>query len=165
MNSTITILKVIRKILINNILNFLFFIFALVFVVVLKKNIVTEPQIIFLDVGQGDAILIQQDNYQILVDGGPDDSIMYELAKFMPWFDKKIEKLVLTHPHDDHILGLLILLKKYEIKEILYSKVNDQDFVARVDARFNVVAGETIDLAFDLNKAHFFDSESELRIK
>ena len=123
MNSTITILKVIRKILINNILNLLFFIFALVFVVVLKKNIVTEPQIIFLDVGQGDAILIQQDNYQILVDGGPDDSIMYELPKFMPWFDKKIEKLVLTHPHDDHILGLLILLKKYEIKEILYSKV------------------------------------------
>jgi len=48
---------------------------------------------------------------------------------------------------------------------ILYSKVNDQDFVARVDARFNVVAGETVDLAFDLNKAHFFDSESELRIK
>ena len=42
-----------------------------------------------MDVGQGDAILIQQDNYQILVDGGPDDSIMYELPKFMPWFDKK----------------------------------------------------------------------------
>ena len=48
---------------------------------------------------------------------------------------------------------------------ILYSKVNNQDFVARVDARFNVAAGETIDLAFDLNKAHFFDNETELRIK
>ena len=47
---------------------------------------------------------------------------------------------------------------------VLYSKVNDQDFVARVDSRFNVVAGETIDLAFNLAKAHFFDSESELRI-
>jgi multiple sugar transport system ATP-binding protein len=50
-------------------------------------------------------------------------------------------------------------------ENILYSKVNGQDFVPRVDARFNVVAGETIDLAFDHGKAHFFDCESELRIK
>ncbi len=48
---------------------------------------------------------------------------------------------------------------------ILYSKVNDQDFVARVDSRVDVQGGETIDLAFNLNKAHFFDAESELRIK
>lgn len=48
---------------------------------------------------------------------------------------------------------------------VLYSKVNDQDFVARVDARFSVEAGQTIDLAFNLSKAHFFDTETELRIK
>ncbi|MFJ7936148.1 ABC transporter ATP-binding protein [Sporosarcina sp. NPDC096371] len=48
---------------------------------------------------------------------------------------------------------------------ILYSKVDDQDFVARVDARFNVAAGETVDLAFNLNNAHFFDKSSELRIE
>ncbi|MCZ2258456.1 ABC transporter ATP-binding protein [Sporosarcina sp. G11-34] len=48
---------------------------------------------------------------------------------------------------------------------VLYSKVNGQDFVARVDARFNVEAGQTIDLAFNLSKAHFFDIETELRIK
>lgn len=48
---------------------------------------------------------------------------------------------------------------------ILYSKVNDQDFVARVDSRYSVNAGETVELAFDLSKAHFFNSETELRIK
>lgn len=48
---------------------------------------------------------------------------------------------------------------------ILYSKVNNQDIIARLDPRFNVAAGETIELALDLNKAHFFDSETELRIK
>ncbi|WP_318615599.1 sn-glycerol-3-phosphate ABC transporter ATP-binding protein UgpC [Sporosarcina sp. YIM B06819] len=47
---------------------------------------------------------------------------------------------------------------------ILYSKVDNQDFVARVDARFNVVAGETVDLAFNLANAHFFDCDTELRI-
>ncbi|RLQ91245.1 sn-glycerol-3-phosphate ABC transporter ATP-binding protein UgpC [Planomicrobium sp. Y74] len=48
---------------------------------------------------------------------------------------------------------------------ILYSVVDNQDFVARVDSRFGVEAGQTIDMAFDMNKVHFFDKESELRIK
>ena len=48
---------------------------------------------------------------------------------------------------------------------ILYSQVNNQSFVARIDSRFNISAGDTIDLAFDLSKAHFFDKETEQRIK
>lgn len=48
---------------------------------------------------------------------------------------------------------------------ILYTKVNDQDFVAKVDSRTDVTSGESIDLAFNLNKAHFFDAESEERVR
>jgi len=48
---------------------------------------------------------------------------------------------------------------------ILYSKVNDQDFVSRIDSRTDVEGGDSIDLAFNLNKAHFFDIETEERIK
>ncbi|MEK4485987.1 sn-glycerol-3-phosphate ABC transporter ATP-binding protein UgpC [Psychrobacillus sp. FSL H8-0484] len=63
-------------------------------------------------------------------------------------------------------INVLIEVAELTGSEImLYSKVAGQDFVARVDSRFNVDAGEIVDLAFDLNKAHFFDSESELRIK
>src|SRR5699024_3495798 len=47
----------------------------------------------------------------------------------------------------------------------LYSKVNDQDFVARVDSRTDVAGGQEINLAFDMNRAHFFDAENELRIR
>ncbi|SDM01151.1 ABC transporter ATP-binding protein [Sediminibacillus halophilus] len=47
----------------------------------------------------------------------------------------------------------------------LYSKVNDQDFIARVDSRTDINGGEKIDLALDMNKAHFFDIDSELRIR
>ncbi|MRH44110.1 sn-glycerol-3-phosphate ABC transporter ATP-binding protein UgpC [Aquibacillus halophilus] len=47
----------------------------------------------------------------------------------------------------------------------LYSKLNDQDFVARVDSRTDINGGEKIDLALDMNKAHFFDAETEARIK
>lgn len=48
---------------------------------------------------------------------------------------------------------------------VLYSKIADQDFVGRVDSRFNIEAGETIQLAFNLSKGHFFDIETEERIK
>ena len=47
----------------------------------------------------------------------------------------------------------------------LYSKVAGQDFVARIDSRTDIKAGDTIDLAFDMNKCHFFDVETEERIK
>ncbi|MBD1221702.1 ABC transporter ATP-binding protein [Virgibacillus halodenitrificans] len=47
----------------------------------------------------------------------------------------------------------------------LYSKINDQDFVARVDSRTDINGGENITLAFDMNSAHFFDAETELRIR
>lgn len=48
---------------------------------------------------------------------------------------------------------------------ILYSKVNGQEFVSRIDSRTDISGGEQIDLAFNLNKAHFFDVETEKRIK
>ncbi|WP_026905649.1 ABC transporter ATP-binding protein [Paucisalibacillus globulus] len=46
----------------------------------------------------------------------------------------------------------------------LYSKVADQDFIARIDSRSDIQGGETLDLALDMNKAHFFNAETEERI-
>jgi multiple sugar transport system ATP-binding protein len=48
---------------------------------------------------------------------------------------------------------------------MIYSSIGDQDFVARVDSRGDIHPGDTLELAFDMNKAHFFDTESELRIR
>lgn len=47
----------------------------------------------------------------------------------------------------------------------LYSKLADQDFVARVDSRTDIFGGEKIQLAYDMHKCHFFDAETEDRIK
>ncbi|HET7627349.1 MAG TPA: sn-glycerol-3-phosphate ABC transporter ATP-binding protein UgpC [Bacillales bacterium] len=47
----------------------------------------------------------------------------------------------------------------------LYSKLEDQDFIARVDSRTDVQSGQNLDLALDLNKGHFFDPETENRIR
>ncbi|WP_066058904.1 ABC transporter ATP-binding protein [Robertmurraya korlensis] len=48
---------------------------------------------------------------------------------------------------------------------MLYSSIEGQDFVARVDSRSDIKPGQSIDLAFDLNKAHFFDVATESRIR
>lgn len=101
----------------------IFFLVGLFFVVVLRKTTILQPEIVFLDVGQGDAILIQQDNFQIVIDGGGDTSVLYGLAKHMPWYDKTIERLILTHPHQDHLEGLLLILKKYKVEEVWYFPV------------------------------------------
>jgi competence protein ComEC len=76
----------------------------------------------FLDVGQGDAILIQTPNHQdILVDGGPGaQAISQQLSKHLPFWDRTIELVVLTHPHEDHLTGLLEVLQRYKVKQVLY---------------------------------------------
>jgi len=73
----------------------------------------------FLDVGQGDAMLIQKDNFQILIDGGPDDSVLSKISEIMPPLDRKIELVVLTHPHADHLIGINRIIDRYEIGEIV----------------------------------------------
>ncbi len=77
----------------------------------------------FFDVGQGDAAMITKGDYQILIDGGPDDTVMSEIGKVMPLSDRKIEKVILTHPHADHLVGLVQVLEHYEIGEIYISGV------------------------------------------
>ena len=62
----------------NNILeNLIWLIFGLIYLITVKY----EDTVVFLDVGQGDSILIQEGNIQVLVDGGPDSSVLYELQK------------------------------------------------------------------------------------
>ena len=77
-----------------------------------------ELKIIFLDVGQGDAILIEQGSKQILIDGGPDGKkVMEKLGEYVPFWDRNIEVVIATHPDEDHISGLTDVLENYNIGE------------------------------------------------
>jgi competence protein ComEC len=75
----------------------------------------------FLDVGQGDAILIQTPNGQdILVDGGPGPQrINLELSEQLPFWDRTIDLVVCTQPHADHVTGLIEVLQRYGVKRVL----------------------------------------------
>lgn len=73
----------------------------------------------FFDIGQGDAIYLRLPNEQdILIDGGPDKTILEKLGQVMPFYDREIDLVVLTHPHADHLTGLIEVLRTYRVKQI-----------------------------------------------
>lgn len=79
----------------------------------------------FFDVGQGDAEFLDfAGGNQILIDGGPDDKILQKLGKAMPFYDKSIDLIILTHPHKDHVFGLIEVLKRYKVGKIILPKVD-----------------------------------------
>ena len=84
--------------------------------------------VIACDVGQGDAILIQRINTQILIDSGPNDSVLNCLGKYMPFWDRTIELAILTHPDKDHSGGYLNVFKHYKIKNFLTNDLNNKLF-------------------------------------
>ena len=77
-------------------------------------------QVHVLDVGQGDAILIETpDDVQVLIDGGRDIAVLPELASVLPFGDTNLDMVVGTHPDLDHIGGLIDVLGRYEVATIL----------------------------------------------
>jgi len=88
-------------------------------VIVLRRND-NSLKVVFLDVGQGDEILIEQRSTQILIDGGKDGTILLEkLGKYIPFWDRDIETVIETHPDQDHIGGLAELFRAYNVKTVL----------------------------------------------
>lgn len=74
--------------------------------------------LIFCNVGQGDGILVRTpDGIDIIVDGGPHEDSMTEcLSRHLPFWDKDIEAMYLTHPDSDHLTGLIGVIKAYNVK-------------------------------------------------
>lgn len=79
-----------------------------------------ELKVVFINVGQGDAILIESGSNQIIIDGGRNEELLMErLGEFMPFWDRTIEVMVITHPDADHFGGLLGVLKNYKVENII----------------------------------------------
>jgi competence protein ComEC len=78
-------------------------------------------QVSFIDVGQGDSILIKSpSNHYILVDGGPNpEATCLAMGEALPFWNRNIDIVVLTHQHDDHANGLVEVVQRYNVKQVL----------------------------------------------
>ena len=100
---------------------------VLIFVIsfcVITNLLPKQLKISFLDVGQGDAILIQTPGgHDMLIDGGPNDVVLEKVSDELSYFDRHIDVVLNTHPDADHSTGLIAVLKRYEVGHVIVSPV------------------------------------------
>ena len=116
-----------------------------------------------LDVGQGDSILITTPgNQHVLIDGGPDLTVLERLGEKFPFFSRRIDLLVLTHTHADHLASFPEVLRRYDVQNILMTGVAGES--ASYSAFLDAVreSGPHVILArsdrdLDFGKGVFFD--------
>ena len=144
--------------------------------------------IVFCDVGQGDGAYIRfPDGRDMVVDGGPNDKIIECLSKHMPFWDRKIDLVFMTHPQKDHMQGLISVFERYTVDYFVrsdidnttegYKKLEDVVGQRRIPVRFmtggkEITVGSTrldmlwpseeqIAKAQEFKRSHLADSQGE----
>ena len=110
----------------------------------------------YLDVGQGDSILIESKNRnRILIDGGPNNKILGALGSMLPFFNNDIDVVLESHPDSDHIGGLPEVVSRYTVKNFIEPGVEspntvDDELHGRIEGKniphYLARAGEQIDM-------------------
>jgi competence protein ComEC len=140
-----------------------FVVLAVLVAILVSREIMLLPDgrlhAVFLDVGQGDAALITlPEGMQLLIDGGPDWSALEGIPNYMPFFDRSIDFVVLSHPNLDHLASLPEVLRRYRVGALLiagseYELGAYEAMFAHATAQdvpvIRLVAGKTIDLPQD----------------
>lgn len=125
----------------------IFGIFA-VFSVLAASYIYGRPprlEVDFFDVGQGDAALIRTPGgATVLIDGGPDNRVLRRLGEALPFYARRIDYLIISHYHDDHVTGLIEVMRRYRVGRIIYGVGNSSTeifkiFLAAAQARGLVI--------------------------
>lgn len=109
------------------------------------SNVLT---VTFLDVGQGDAVLVETpDGVQLLIDGGPDGTVLRRLSQELPWFDTSLDMVLGTHPDKDHIGGLVDVLRRYTVGKIITTENTGETMVASTFQKGLLSEGVPVEMA------------------
>lgn len=122
-------------------------------------------KVVFLDVGQGDAIYIEAPNgRQMLIDGGPDATLLSSLSKVMPFADRSLDMIIATHGDMDHIGGFPVLLDNYKVMSIIengatanskvFSSLEEKVSKKKIN---KIIARRGMRIILDDNKNIYFD--------
>lgn len=118
----------------------------------------------FFDIGQGDAIYLRtHQGNDILIDTGPGDAVLSKLGEAMPFADRTLELVILTHPHADHISGMVEILKRYKVETIILPEV-DYDSATYNALRQQYVNAHTLVMRPKLGQRIYLDDSTVLDI-
>ncbi|MBI5288605.1 MAG: MBL fold metallo-hydrolase, partial [Chloroflexi bacterium] len=122
--------------------------------ILMRPSDTARLEVTIIDVGQGDAILIEApDGQDILVDGGPGGEVLRGLGSELNWRDRSIELLVLTHPQADHLVGLLDVLDRYDVQQVIAGPGRSESI--GYGAWLDALRAEGLDAASPLQGASF----------
>jgi competence protein ComEC len=115
-----------RQIEIFIIVVLLIFLFLLSNILIDRRNLFLK--VVFLDVGQGDAIFIETPNGQrVLIDSGANGSVVRQLSRFIPFYSREINLLIATHSDSDHVGGVPEIIKRFNINWFGKNSIVDSD--------------------------------------
>jgi len=116
-------IKLVKKALLKGLVIGLIVILLTVLYFFSIRNKINRTEIDFLDVGQGDASLLKlPNNKTVLIDGGPDNLVLRRFGENLPFYQRKIDLIILSHFHDDHLIGLIEIIRRYEVGSIIYMR-------------------------------------------
>lgn len=121
------------------VLGALFAICASVWYVVLAEDRGNILKVAVLDIGQGDSIFIESPSgHKMLVDAGPPGALLPALAKVMPFYDHKIDAIVITSPDQNHFGGFMDIINSYDIGAVLEQGTSQ----SKIHAKFESLISE-----------------------
>jgi competence protein ComEC len=98
-------------------------------------------RVVFCDVGQGDATLIVLGSFQALIDTGPNETkLLTCLGESVPFWDRRIDLVFISHPQADHSGALPGVLKRYQVGKVI-EKASDKDIYRYGELYFDVLLG------------------------
>lgn len=122
---------------------------TLCFVVLFVQQTDTNNlRVVFFDVGQGDAIFIESPSgKQMLVDGGPDSSVLRALSRELGFFDRNIDVVLATHEDKDHVGGLPEVFRRYHVGMLVRTENQGESMAAHTIDTLSVSEGSVIEYA------------------
>ncbi len=99
---------------------------GLVVGVTLVEEVEVHPRssVYVFDVGQGDGMLMKsKEGITVLIDGGPTGKITEHLDSVLPYRDREIDYMIATHPHADHVAGLVNVLEQFSVRNVIITGV------------------------------------------
>lgn len=103
---------------------FLFFLFLLDILVwrTIIREVSQNTEIYFLSVGQGDSeLVVLPGDIQILIDGGSGRRVLQELTSILPFSDRYLDLIILSHSEPDHFSGLIDILQNYRVGAFIFN--------------------------------------------
>ena len=112
---------------------------VVILLIIANTQIDDDLHVYFLDVGQGDAILIRYRGINILIDGGPNKKVLSGLGAAMPFYDRKIDLVLVTHSDADHLTGVIEVLNRYQVERVMWGGYQEHELYREFLSKLNGV--------------------------